>query len=121
MSDRDALNTTGVKAVNVGCGQPAEDDLNECQKCGDRYPWYLWRDHIHDALDEEREKVTDRLNGCDHDHVRRVTPTFPGGDSFWSCHACGQRFCPLLTEPVLVGDWGKPRLSDASNPEWSNR
>lgn len=44
------------------------------------------------------EQVNAGLDGCDHDDVRRITPTFPGGDVLWACRPCGQQFGPIFTE-----------------------
>lgn len=52
-----------------------------------------------------REQVNAALDGCDHLEIRRITPTFPGGDVFWSCFDCGQRFGPIFYEtPRRNGD-----------------
>lgn len=59
------------------------------------------------------ERVNARLDGCNHEVVR-----LESGD--WRCCTCGQAFIPLLEAPVLVGDWGRPRLADAGNPEWTS-
>lgn len=69
-------------------------------------------DRTRQQRDDERARVNARLDGCEHDTVRK-----DGRE--WRCATCDQAFIPLLEQPVLVGDWGKPRLSDASNPEWN--